>query len=83
MADIYKLQMQFQQNQNEMIALRNGVMTLETRYDVLTDQYMNGNIPYDIGKDQARIKREINKLKRRYEKLSEQNRKIQLKLQKQ
>lgn len=80
MANIYKLQAKYNEIQQDMITVQNQISRLENEYAVLTDQYMNGNIPWDIGKDQRRIEREINKLKIRYEKLSEKNRKIQFKL---
>ena len=80
MANIYKLQAKYNEIQQDMATVQNQISRLENEYAVLTDQYMNGNIPWDIGKDQRRIEREINKLKIRYEKLSEKNRKIQFKL---
>lgn len=80
--DYQKLLLKYRKNASEMTALANTVNNLETEYAVLTDQYMNGNIIFDIGKQQARLKREADKCKRKYMKLSEENRKIYPQLQK-
>ena len=52
----------------EIVQLNLVIERLETDYAVLTDKYMNGNIDWPIGKDQARIKREIEKCKRKIQK---------------
>lgn len=53
---------------NRLIRERDNCITymrnIETEYNVLTDQYMNGNISWDIGKEQDRLMQEYNRLKR-------------------
>lgn len=35
--------------------LQEYVRNIETEYEVITDQYMNGDILYDIGKQQRKL----------------------------
>ena len=52
---------------------------LETDWYVLTDQYMNGNILGPIGKEQNRIKREIEKRNRKVCRINRELENISLK----
>lgn len=81
MANIYKLQAKYDEIQQDMVTVQNQISRLENEYAVLTDQYMNGNIPWDIGKDQRRIEREVNKLKKQYSRLVVEHNKIYQTLQ--
>lgn len=81
MINVQKLQDKFQQNCLEMQSLQIMIQNLETEYSVLTDQYMNGNIPWDIGKEQAKLRRQINVKTNRVVKLHKENCKISQLLQ--
>ena len=67
---------------NRLILERDNCITymrnIETEYNVLTDQYMNGTITWDIGKDQARLMREHNRLKRRLNNIEKDLNKVRL-----
>lgn len=43
---------------------------LQTRYAIITDQYMNGDIRNPVGKEQKKILKKIDKIKKKYDKLS-------------
>lgn len=81
MINVQKLQAKFQQNCLEMQSLQIMIQNLETEYSVLTDQYMNGNIPWDIGKEQAKLRKQIDIKTNRVVKLHKENCKINQQLQ--
>ena len=70
---IEKLNIAIQQDSDYLDAL-------DTEYKVVTDQYMNGDIRYPIGKEQRVITRKIEKAQRQYCKLQQQAYKIREKL---
>lgn len=69
-----------QQLSKEIMELQNYIRNIETEYEIITDQYMNGDILYDIGKQQRKLmnlkgrhvrnitkkSKEINRLKLKY-----------------
>ena len=63
----------------ERVELLNDIEMLKGRYSVLTDQYMNGNILGPIGKEQAKIEREIDKRKHRIRKIDKEINSIRIK----
>lgn len=81
MINVQKLQAKYQQNCLEMQSLQIMIQNLETEYSVLTDQYMNGNIPWDIGKEQAKLRKQIDVKTNRVVKLHKENCKISQQLQ--
>lgn len=44
-----------QQLSQEIIELQKYITNIETEYEIITDQYMNGDILYDIGKQQRKL----------------------------
>ena len=44
-----------QQLSQEIAELLGYVRNIETEYEIITDQYMNGDILYDIGKQQRKL----------------------------
>lgn len=44
-----------QQLNQEIIELQKYIKNIETEYGVITDQYMNGDILYSIGKQQKKL----------------------------
>ena len=44
-----------QQLNQEIIELQEYIKNIETEYEIITDQYMNGDILYDIGKQQMKL----------------------------
>lgn len=44
-----------QQLNQEIIELQEYIKNIETEYEIITDQYMNGDILYDIGKQQRKL----------------------------
>lgn len=69
-----------QQLSQEIAELQQYISNIETEYEIITDQYMNGDIIYDIGKQQRKLMKlrdshikninknvkEINRLKIKY-----------------
>ena len=39
----------------EIAELQNYIRNIDTEYEIITDQYMNGDILYDIGKQQRKL----------------------------
>ena len=52
---------------DENIELTNYIRNIEVEYDVLTDQYMNGDITAPIGRQQRYLERLSSRHKRRIE----------------
>ena len=77
---VQRLQLKYNQNIQTMHELRVAMCNLEEEYYILTDQYMNGNIDWSIGKEQARIKKRINSYNKQFSKLRAENTKIEYKL---
>lgn len=75
-----KLLAKLNEVESEMIRLENYCKQWRIEYDILTDQYMNGNIIDDIGKEQRAIVKRIEKAQRQYCKLQQQAYKIREKL---
>lgn len=50
--------------------LNNAIQELNTEYDILTDQYMDGRITWNIGGAQRRLNRQIDKLRKHVNKNS-------------
>lgn len=48
--------------------LNNAIQELDTEYDILTDQYMDGRITWNIGGAQRRLTKQIDKLRKRVNK---------------
>lgn len=48
--------------------LNNAIQELDTEYDTLTDQYMDGRITWNIGGAQRRLTKQIDKLRKRVNK---------------
>ena len=69
-----------QQLSQEIAELQGYVRNIETEYEIITDQYMNGNIDYDIGKEQRAIIKRIKKAEKEYSKLQNDAFKIRQKL---
>lgn len=44
-----------QQLNQEIAELQNYIRNIDTEYEIITDQYMNGDILYDIGKQQRKL----------------------------
>ena len=44
-----------QQLNQEILELQKYIKNIETEYEIITDQYMNGDILYDIGKQQRKL----------------------------
>lgn len=44
-----------QQLSQEIAELQGYVRNIETEYEIITDQYMNGDILYNIGKQQRKL----------------------------
>lgn len=44
-----------QQLNQEILELQKYIKNIETEYEIITDQYMNGDILYDIGKQQSKL----------------------------
>lgn len=44
-----------QQLNQEIEELQNYIRNIDTEYEIITDQYMNGDILYDIGKQQRKL----------------------------
>ena len=44
-----------QQLNQEILELQKYIKNIETEYESITDQYMNGDILYDIGKQQRKL----------------------------
>lgn len=44
-----------QQLNQEITELQNYIRNIDTEYEIITDQYMNGDILYDIGKQQRKL----------------------------
>lgn len=78
--DNIKLLNKLKSIQSEMVQLQEYCKHLETSYNVLTDQYMNGDILQPVGRQQNKILREIDKVKKKYCKLEMQAYKIRQKL---
>ncbi len=72
---IIKIQQLVNENQNLSIYIAN----LNSEYDIITDQYMNGDIPWDVGPQQRKLKRAADKAARQLQKNNETIRKLQLK----
>lgn len=66
--------------QSTMISLENYCKQWRIEYEIITDQYMNGNIDYDIGKEQRAIIKRIKKAEKEYSKLQNDAFKIRQKL---
>ena len=66
--------------QSTMISLENYCKQWRIEYETITDQYMNGNIDYDIGKEQRAIIKRIKKAEKEYSKLQNDAFKIRQKL---
>lgn len=73
-AAVAKIQQLYNENQN----LQNYIVHLNTEYEIITDQYMNGNITYPIGPQQRKLKSAANKAARQMEKNSELIRKLKV-----
>ncbi len=56
--------------------LKSMIFECKREYEVLTDQYMNGDIIWDIGKEQRMIKREESKYTRKLQKVELELRKL-------
>ena len=80
MVDKQKLLVKLKQIESDIIDIQEYFKNLQISYEVLTDQYMNGDIIDPIGKEQDRIMRKIDKAQRRYWKLQQQANKIRQKL---
>ena len=78
--DKQKLLVKLKQIESDIIDIQEYFKNLQISYEVLTDQYMNGDILDPIGKEQDRIMRKIDKAQRRYWKLQQQANKIRQKL---
>lgn len=50
---------------NKIQSLKTYIHNLEVDYEVITDQYMNGDISWNVGRYQRRITREIEKSQRK------------------
>lgn len=75
-----KLLAKLNEIESDMTHLSNYCKAWETEYEIITDQYMNGDIRYPIGKEQRAITKKIEKAQRRYCKLQQQAYKIREKL---
>ena len=75
-----KLLAKLNEVESEMIRLENYCKQWRIEYDILTDQYMNGNIIDDIGKEQSAIVKRIEKAQSQYSKLQQESFKIRQKL---
>ena len=80
MVDKQKLLVKLKKIESDIIDIQEYFKNLQISYEVLTDQYMNGDIIDPIGKEQDRIMRKIDKAQRRYWKLQQQANKIRQKL---
>lgn len=72
---IIKIQQLVNENQN----LSGYIANLNSEYNIITDQYMNCDIPWDVGPQQRKLKRTANKAARQVQKNNETIRKLQLK----
>ena len=70
-----KIQQLASENQN----LNAYVKNLNTEYGIITDQYMNGDIPWDVGSQQRKLKKAADKAERQIQKNNETIRKLRLK----
>ena len=75
-----KLLAKLNEIESDMTHLSNYCKAWETEYEIITDQYMNGDIRYPIGKEQRAIIRKIEKAQMQYYKLQQKAYKIREKL---
>ena len=68
-AKLYKIE-------EEISALNKRVKDLETEYNILTDQYIEGLIPHPIGKEQKKLQKQIDSCKKRVLKLGKEYKKL-------
>lgn len=74
------LLVKLQQIDSDMAYLENYCREWQNEYNILTDQYMNGNIHGSIGKSQRAITNKIEKAQKRYFRLQQEAFKIIQKL---
>ena len=75
-----KLLAKLNEIESEMARLSDYCKAWETEYRIITDQYMNDDIRYPIGKEQRAITRKIEKAQMQYYKLQQKAYKIREKL---